>query len=382
MKDGFCNDTLDKACREIVNKNVLAEGGKTPELLARYSDLLLKKSLKVLDETELERKLSQIVTIFKYVEDKDVFQKFYSRYLAKRLINECSTSEEAEKAMISGLREVCGYEYTIKLQRMFNDMGTSNEVDSKFKDHLTQNNLSFGIEFEVMVLTSGSWPIFSKRNNFTLTSILQPTIQEFTNFYTKLHSGRRLNWLYNLSKGDIKMSLQTSHYLIQASQYQMTVLMLFNNSSTLSEEDMVTLICSSEKGSLEEDKQELSRVLKSLVDANLIIKTDEGYSTNDAFQSKRRKFKISGLLQQDTVIQQDETRKSVLEDRKIYLQAAIVRIMKMRKTLKHVELVSEVIQQSKNRFNPSVQQIKKCIEILIEKEYLERTENDIYSYVA
>jgi len=56
--------------------------------------------------------------------------------------------------------------------------------------------------------------------------------------------------------------------------------------------------------------------------------------------------------------------------------------MKSRKTLKHNSLVDEVITQSKQRFSPSVQLIKKCIEILIDKQYLQRNSTDEYSYIA
>ncbi len=44
------------------------------------------------------------MTVFKYVEDKDVFQKFYSKMLAKRLVNGTSASEDAESSMISKLK--------------------------------------------------------------------------------------------------------------------------------------------------------------------------------------------------------------------------------------------------------------------------------------
>jgi len=58
--------------------------------------------------------------------------------------------------------------------------------------------------------------------------------------------------------------------------------------------------------------------------------------------------------------------------------------MKSRKVLSHVNLVQQVIDQSKARFSPNVTVIKKCIEFLIEKEYLTRTEDveNTYSYVA
>ena len=57
--------------------------------------------------------------LFKYLEDKDVFQTFYSTKLSKRLIHGVSASDESEASMISKLKEACGFEYTNKLQRMF-----------------------------------------------------------------------------------------------------------------------------------------------------------------------------------------------------------------------------------------------------------------------
>lgn len=46
------------------------------------------------------------MVLFKYIEDKDVFQKFYSKMLAKRLVQQNSTSDDAEASMISKLK-VC-----------------------------------------------------------------------------------------------------------------------------------------------------------------------------------------------------------------------------------------------------------------------------------
>jgi hypothetical protein len=58
--------------------------------------------------------------------------------------------------------------------------------------------------------------------------------------------------------------------------------------------------------------------------------------------------------------------------------------MKSRKLLHHANLVQEVIEQSKSRFQPNLALIKRCIEFLIEKEYLKRIEGetDKYAYQA
>lgn len=47
--------------------------------------------------------LCQMV-VFKYIEDKDVFQKFYAKMLAKRLVHQNSASDDAEASMISKLK--------------------------------------------------------------------------------------------------------------------------------------------------------------------------------------------------------------------------------------------------------------------------------------
>ena len=80
------------------------------------------------------------MTIFKYIEDKDVFQKFYSKMLANRLIRETSASDDAESSMIGKLKDACGFEYTSKLQRMFQDISINKDTNSAFKDKMQQTH--------------------------------------------------------------------------------------------------------------------------------------------------------------------------------------------------------------------------------------------------
>lgn len=227
---------LDKACGKFINNNYqtryAASSSKSPELLARYCDTLLKKSNRNPEEAEVEDALNQVMIVFKYVEDKDVFQRFYCKMLAKRLVSHMSASDDAEASMLTKLKAACGFEYTSKLQRMFQDITVSKELNDVFKRHLEENEDSLGMDFSIQVLSSGSWP-FHQTLEFTLPHALERSLQRFTTFYSNQHSGRKLTWLYHMSKGELNANCFAKKYILQASTFQMGVLLLFNNSSSL-----------------------------------------------------------------------------------------------------------------------------------------------------
>lgn len=61
---GFAG-ALDKACRSFINKNAICQDAtsKSPELLAKFTDLLLKKSPKNPEEQEMDTLLNNVVCI-------------------------------------------------------------------------------------------------------------------------------------------------------------------------------------------------------------------------------------------------------------------------------------------------------------------------------
>ena len=71
------------------------------------------------------------------------------------------------------------------------------------------------------------------------------------------------------------------------------------------------------------------------------------------------------------------------KDRAHAVDAAIVRVMKARKTLTHAQLTGEVVPQLARMFKPDVRLVKKRIESLIDREYLQRGEAaGTYNYLA
>ena len=74
----------------------------------------------------------------------------------------------------------------------------------------------------------------------------------------------------------------------------------------------------------------------------------------------------------------------VEDDRRYTVEAAIVKVMKSRRTIEHVNLVAETTKLLSAKFKPDPTQVKTRIEQLIERGYIERDEDDkkIYRYVA
>ena len=115
------------------------------------------------------------------------------------------------------------------------------------------------------------------------------------------------------------------------------------------------------------------------------VNDDDVFHVNDAFRSKLIKVKIGTVAAaRETEPEKHETRARVEEDRKPQIEAAIVRILKARRVLEHSNVVSEVITQLSPRFVPNPSVIKKRLESLIEREFLERDRENrkLYRYLA
>ncbi|KAJ3753066.1 ubiquitin-protein ligase [Lentinula raphanica] len=371
--------SLDKACRDFVNRNDATKGSstKSPELIAKHADMLLRKNNKMAEEEDLEGALNRVMILFKYLEDKDVFQTFYTTKLSKRLIHGVSASDESEASMISKLKEACGFEYTNKLQRMFTDMSLSKDLTDSFKEKMSQEHDDTDITFSIMVLGTNFWPLNPPPHEFVIPAEILTTYDRFQKYYQKKHSGRKLTWLWNYSKNELRTNYLNQKYILMTSSYQMAVLVLYNKNDTMSLEE---IFAATSIG-----KDILTQVLGLLVKAKILIneETDQ-YDLNPGFKSKKIRVNLNLPIKAEVKQETSEVLRAVDEDRKYAIQATIVRIMKARKTMKNQALIQEVISQISHRFAPKIPDIKKAIETLLEKEYIERVEGskDTFAYVA
>ncbi|KAH9979901.1 hypothetical protein BGW80DRAFT_466554 [Lactifluus volemus] len=341
--------------------------------MSRHADALLRKSNKMAKKSDLEGSLNRVMVIFKYLEEKDVFQTFYSTKLSKRLIHGLSESDEAEASMISKLKEACGSEYTIKLQRMFTDISISQDLTESFKEHVaqSQNHADMNITFSVMILGTNFWPLSRPKGSFTVPTDLRLPYDLFQKFYERMHPHRKLAWLWNYSKNELQSTYLNRKYIFMTSTYQMTVLLEYNNRDSLSLDELGT--------AANVGKDVLTQVLQPLVKSGILISDGP---TN--FESKKIRVNLNQPTKAEVKAESSDVLKTVDEDRKYIILATIVRTMKARKTMENESLIQEVASELSKRFTPKVPAIKKAIETLLDQGYIKHVDGtqDTFAYVA
>ncbi|CAH9084542.1 unnamed protein product [Cuscuta europaea] len=381
--DKMFQNALNSSFEYFINLNP-----RSPEFISLFVDDNLRKGLKGVSEEDVEILLDKVMTLFRYLQEKDVFEKYYKQHLAKRLLSGKTVSDDAERSLIVKLKTECGYQFTSKLEGMFTDMKTSQDTMQGFYAAVGPGELSNSPTLDVQVLTTGSWPTQSVTPCNLPTEILG-VCEKFKSYYLGTHTGRRLTWQTNMGTADLKATFgKGQKHELNVSTYQMCILMLFNNSDMLSYKDI--------EQATEIPLSDLKRCLQSLAcvkGKNVLrkepmskeIAKDDLFFFNDKFTSKFFKVKIGTVVaQKESEPEKHETRQRVEEDRKPQIEAAIVRIMKSRRVLDHNNVVAEVTKHLQSRFLPNPVVIKKRIESLIEREFLERDKTDrkLYHYLA
>ncbi|KAH8092592.1 Cullin-domain-containing protein [Cristinia sonorae] len=376
--------SLNEAFRSFINRNEKAQ-----EFISLFVDDNLKKGLKGKTDTEIDIVLDKTILIFRYLDDKDVFDSYYKGHLAKRLLNNRSISDDAERGMLAKLKMECGHQFTQKLEGMFKDMKVSADTMEAYHRHIGDVDAQ-GTEISVIVMTSTFWPVSDPSPSYKFPEVLIKPAESYKQFYLSRHSGRRLTWQPAMGNADVRVRFKNDKYHeLNVSTFGLMVLVLFEQ---LGESDFLTYKEIQDAVSISD--ADLQRTLQSLACAKYKIlkkhppgrdvNVDDAFSFNLDFSAPLYKIKISTVASRvESTDERRETKEKVDGERRYQIEACIMRIMKDRKHMVHNDLINEVTRQLAHRFHPNPLDIKRRIEGLIERDYLERCEDKkSYNYMS
>ncbi|KAL1422584.1 hypothetical protein MTO96_021992 [Rhipicephalus appendiculatus] len=389
---------------------ILSHTRKSPEYLSAFIDDMMRKGIRNMTKQETDQLMDKVIAIFRALQEKDLFERYYKQHLAKRLLLNKSASDEAERTLVAKLRKECGCLFTSKMEAMFKDMHISSNTMKQFKEAVSSCSVDLhGVDINVRVLTTGFWPLAAATQQSNIPVAPWSAYQVFQRFYLAKHIGRRLTLQPHLGWADISAvfygpaenepstsqtastssgELHPRTYVIQVTTYQMCVLMLFNRHDAISYQDITS------ETNIPETS--LVRALNSLcmgkASEPVLIKTPDSneienehiFTVNDAFTSGLQKVKIeSTSTKKNTAPKKSEPAVNLDEDRRYELEAAIIRIMKARKTLSHEDLFAEATKLLQTRYNPSPAAFRKRVDALVDREYLEKAGEDpeVYNYI-
>lgn len=375
-------NTVNEAFERFLNG--FPEGA---EYISMYVDKLIRKDFKGSTDDEIETKLDAVMTMFRYLHDKDVFEKYCKIHLSRRLLESRSSNTDADRSFISKIKNECGYLYTSKMEVMFKDMKISDECSQQFHNHVATNNLPMGgIDLNVSVLTTLSWPIHAKQPCIVPEVVLRATAQ-FEKYYLSKHNGRVLTWQRAMGSAELLGRFENGSRVVDVvtSAQAMCVLMLYNDRDSMKFSEI--------REATKMEEAELKRIMQSLSLAKYRLLTkspacrevnaDDIFSFNERFTSKTRRIRLQ-IIAAPREIVQTQMKTKIYDDRKPLIEAAIVRVMKTHRVMEHQKLVMEVTSQLVGRFHPNPQDIKRRIESLVDREFLERKveQRQTYHYIA
>ncbi|PWN38381.1 Cullin-domain-containing protein [Meira miltonrushii] len=388
--EGFLQTQKDNF-ETFVNKRQ----NKPAELIAKFLDSRLRSGNKTMSDQEMEHVLNEALVLFRYTHAKDMFEEFYKRLFAKRLLLNRSASSDAEQSMLLKLKEECGAAFTQKLETMLTDIALSDEMikayNSSKEKILEQQGSIEPFELNVNVLTQAHWPTYPQVE-IIIPQEMAAATERFAKFYETRNQGRTLHWTHSLGTTSITAQFaKAGEKELLVSTFQAVVLLLFN---TLPSGAKLTYGQIKQQTGLEE--KELKRTLQSLacgqIPTRVLRKEPQGkevnesdqFAVNEQLKNERKRIRINMIQLNETQEEQKSTVDRVMFDREMVLQATAVRILKAKKTIKHAELLQEIVQAIASRFTVDVGEIKKAFEILIDKEYMERVEGQrgMYRYLA
>ena len=186
--------------------------------------------MEVDEDAEINIQLDQVLDLFRFVHGKAVFEAFYKKDLARRLLMGRSASADAERSMLARLKTECGSGFTQNLEQMFKDVELAREEMQSYKQRIEERigyEKGKNVDLSVNILSAAAWPTY-KDIAVRIPANISKAINDFELHYKSKHTGRKLDWKHALAHCQMKANFGKASKELVVSSFQAIVLLLFN----------------------------------------------------------------------------------------------------------------------------------------------------------
>lgn len=191
---------LDAALRTFVSDSRAKESfaPTLPEYLVKWADRQLREG----DLAPSHPALLFVMTMVRFMEDRDLFQRCYARLLARRLLGQQAVFDgEREQVFLDLLASTYGKGFVAGTRKMLGDVELSLQLTQKFTNRTKRARLGFDLSFQI--LSSGAWPVSREHDAFPWDAHLEECLESFGAFYSEQFSSRLLAWSPVLTSAEV-----------------------------------------------------------------------------------------------------------------------------------------------------------------------------------
>lgn len=106
LVQSFASDyEFSRTARDAFVSFINSRQNKPAEMIAKFIDQKMKLGNKAMSDDDLDKVFAQVLRLFRYCQGKDIFEAFYKKDFAKRLLLNRSASSDAEKSMLLKLKD-------------------------------------------------------------------------------------------------------------------------------------------------------------------------------------------------------------------------------------------------------------------------------------
>ena len=298
-------------------------------------------------------------------------------------------NEAIESDFLKRLNQVMGEQQIIRIKGMIQDIVNSKKLNSDLATYMTSKKSKYPSLRQdvanIYLLTKSSWP---KEVLETETCQIPDDLAEyvtcFSDYFEKQNPGQTkvVDWLLEEGYIEVATTLGKSKKMLILTVGQYSIL------TALAKEPDMKMTYAHIKEATKVKKMlgalgpmvSKKLLLRENPDIKQKIEENEFLSINPQFQAKTRE--VNFIVRKTLKNRASEGDKDKIdENRKVMIEAAIVKNMKSKKVSKFHDLATDVRRLLQDHFQPPDNLLRIMIDNLIRREFLERDENDMNVYI-